>query len=109
MNKETPCIAVCMIDPKTSPCFGRGRALAKIPRWHGMDSAEPRAVEARLPTIATEPEREQGIAALSEESNHEAPADLAVLAVLAGLSRRYCSQGSAQGSGADRSEERRVG
>jgi predicted Fe-S protein YdhL (DUF1289 family) len=46
MNEETSCIAVCMIDPKTSPCFGRGRALPKIARGHGMDSAEQRAVMA---------------------------------------------------------------
>jgi predicted Fe-S protein YdhL (DUF1289 family) len=67
MNKETPCIAVCMIDPKTSTCSGRGRTLPKIARWHGMDSAEQRAVmaelpqrmaDASLPTIATDPERE---------------------------------------------------
>jgi predicted Fe-S protein YdhL (DUF1289 family) len=67
MNKETPCIAVCMIDPKTRPCSGRGRTLPKIARWHGMDSAEQRAVmaelpqrmaDASLPTIATDPERE---------------------------------------------------
>ena len=67
MNKETPCIAVCMIDLKTSPCFGRGRTLPKIARRHAMDSAWKRAVmaelpqrmaEAGLPTIATDPERE---------------------------------------------------
>jgi uncharacterized protein len=67
MNKETPCIAVCMIDPKTSPCLGRGRTLPKIARWHGIHSAEQRAVmaelpqrmaDAGLPTIATDPERE---------------------------------------------------
>jgi predicted Fe-S protein YdhL (DUF1289 family) len=67
MNKETPCIAVCMIDPKTSPCFGRGRTFPRIARWQGMDSAEQRAVMAELPqrmadadlsTIATDPERE---------------------------------------------------
>jgi uncharacterized protein len=46
MNKETPCIAVCMIDP--SPCFGCGRPLRKIARWHGMDGAEQRAVIAEL-------------------------------------------------------------
>ena len=28
MSKETPCIAVCMIDPRTSLCFGCGRTLA---------------------------------------------------------------------------------
>lgn len=66
MNKETPCIAACKIDPETSPCFGRGRTLSKIARWHGMDSAEQRAVmaelpqrmaDAGLPTIATDPGR----------------------------------------------------
>jgi hypothetical protein len=67
MNKETPCIVVCMIDPKTSPCFGRGRTLPKIGRWHGMGCAEQRGVmtelpqrmaDAGLPTMATDPERE---------------------------------------------------
>jgi uncharacterized protein len=48
MNKETPCIAVCMIDPKTSPCFGRDRPLPRIARWHGMYGAEQRAVIAEL-------------------------------------------------------------
>ena len=56
-----------MIDPRTSLCFGCGRTLPEIARWHGMDSAEQRAVmaelpqrmaDAGLPTIATDPERE---------------------------------------------------
>ena len=66
MNKEAPCFAVCMIDPHTSLCFGRGRALP----------------------IATDPAH---IAASLEASCHEAPADLAVLA---GRGRRCCSQES---------------
>ncbi|HEY0910965.1 MAG TPA: DUF1289 domain-containing protein [Bradyrhizobium sp.] len=48
MSKETPCIAVCMIDPKTSLCFGCGRTLPEIARWHRMDSAERQAVMALL-------------------------------------------------------------
>ena len=40
MSIETPCIAVCMIDPRTSLCFGCGRTLPEIARWHRMDSAE---------------------------------------------------------------------
>jgi predicted Fe-S protein YdhL (DUF1289 family) len=48
MSKETPCIAVCMIDPKTSLCFGCGRTLPEIARWHRMDSAERHAVMALL-------------------------------------------------------------
>jgi predicted Fe-S protein YdhL (DUF1289 family) len=44
MSKETPCIAVCMIDPKTKLCFGCGRTLPEIARWHRMESAERLAV-----------------------------------------------------------------
>jgi uncharacterized protein len=29
-----------MIDPKTNLCFGCGRTLPEIARWHRMDSAE---------------------------------------------------------------------
>ena len=50
MSKETPCIAVCMIDPKTSLCLGCGRTLPEIARWHRMDSAERLAVMAELAT-----------------------------------------------------------
>ena len=48
MSEETPCIAVCIIDPKTSLCFGCGRTLPEIARWPRMDGAERRAVMARL-------------------------------------------------------------
>lgn len=48
MSKETPCIAVCMIDPRTSLCFGCGRTLPEIARWHRMDSAQRHAVMALL-------------------------------------------------------------
>jgi uncharacterized protein len=49
MSKETPCVAVCMIDPKTKLCFGCGRTLPEIARWHGMESAERLALMAQLP------------------------------------------------------------
>jgi predicted Fe-S protein YdhL (DUF1289 family) len=48
MSIETPCIAICMIDPKTSLCFGCGRTLPEIARWHRMESAERQAVMAKL-------------------------------------------------------------
>jgi predicted Fe-S protein YdhL (DUF1289 family) len=48
MSKETPCIAVCMIDPTTSLCLGCGRTLPEIARWHRMDSAERLAVMTQL-------------------------------------------------------------
>jgi len=48
MSEETPCIAVCIIDPKTSLCVGCGRTLPEIARWPRMDSFERRAVMAHL-------------------------------------------------------------
>ena len=38
-----------MIDPRTSLCFGCGRTLPEIARWHRMESAERQAVMALLP------------------------------------------------------------
>jgi predicted Fe-S protein YdhL (DUF1289 family) len=49
MSKESPCIAVCIIDPRTSLCFGCGRTLPEIARWSRMDSAERREVMTALP------------------------------------------------------------
>ena len=49
MSKDTPCIAVCMIDPRTKLCFGCGRTLPEIARWHAMERAERLAVMATLP------------------------------------------------------------
>ena len=48
MSIETPCIAVCMIDPKTSLCFGCGRTLPEIARWPRMERSERLAVMAQL-------------------------------------------------------------
>jgi predicted Fe-S protein YdhL (DUF1289 family) len=33
-----------MMDPRTKLCFGCGRTLPEIARWHQMDSAERLAV-----------------------------------------------------------------
>jgi uncharacterized protein len=49
MSIETPCIAVCMMDPRSNLCFGCGRTLAEIARWHRMESAERLSVMAELP------------------------------------------------------------
>ena len=54
MSQETPCIAVCMIDPRTSLCFGCGRTLPEIARWHRMERAERHAVMAQLSARMTE-------------------------------------------------------
>ena len=49
MSIETPCIAVCMIDPRSSLCFGCGRTLPEIARWHRIDSTERLAIMELLP------------------------------------------------------------
>ena len=49
MSIETPCIAVCMMDPRTNLCFGCGRTLPEIARWHRMENAERLSVMAELP------------------------------------------------------------
>lgn len=49
MKPETPCIAVCFIDPKSDLCLGCGRTLPEIARWHGMASVERLAIMAALP------------------------------------------------------------
>ncbi len=48
MSIETPCIAVCFIDPKSKLCLGCGRTLPEIARWHKIESAERRAIMAGL-------------------------------------------------------------
>ena len=54
MEKETPCIAVCFIDPATSLCLGCGRTLPEIAQWHKMDSAARREVMEVLPQRMTD-------------------------------------------------------
>ena len=49
MSKDTPCVAVCMIDPRTKLCFGCGRTLPEIARWHAMEHAERLTLMAQLP------------------------------------------------------------
>ena len=49
MSQDTPCIAVCMIDPRTSLCFGCGRTLPEIARWGQMATDERRALITALP------------------------------------------------------------
>ena len=54
MSIETPCIAVCMIDPRTGLCFGCGRTLPEIARWHRIDNAERLAIMELLPARMAE-------------------------------------------------------
>ena len=64
MSTETPCIAVCMIDPKTGLCFGCGRTLPEIARWHKMERAERLAVMEGLAARMTD----AGLAPMAEEA-----------------------------------------
>ena len=64
MSIETPCTAVCMMDPRTSLCFGCGRTLPEIARWHRMESTERLALMAQLPARMTE----AGLEPLAPES-----------------------------------------
>jgi uncharacterized protein len=43
-----------MMDPRTSLCFGCGRTLPEIARWHRMESAERLAVMAELAARMTD-------------------------------------------------------
>jgi predicted Fe-S protein YdhL (DUF1289 family) len=54
MSIETPCIAVCMIDPRSGLCFGCGRTLPEIARWHRIDNSERLAIMELLPARMAE-------------------------------------------------------
>jgi hypothetical protein len=43
-----------MIDPRTNLCFGCGRTLGEIARWHRLDSTERREIMAQLSARMTE-------------------------------------------------------
>jgi hypothetical protein len=45
---ETPCIKVCLMDPKSHLCLGCGRTLAEIAGWSRMESAERRSIMSGL-------------------------------------------------------------
>ena len=66
MSQETPCVAVCMIDPRTNLCLGCGRTLPEIARWPRLASAERQALmtlllermlQAGLQPVTDEPKR----------------------------------------------------
>jgi len=48
MSPDSPCIAVCVLDPKTRLCLGCGRTLPEIARWPNLASAERQAIMATL-------------------------------------------------------------
>jgi predicted Fe-S protein YdhL (DUF1289 family) len=62
-KKETPCVAVCLMDPRTSLCLGCGRTLPEIARWGRMESAE------RLSIMSTLPQRMRDVGLTPAESS----------------------------------------
>jgi hypothetical protein len=46
---ETPCIQVCVIDPRTGLCLGCGRSGAEIAAWLELTPLQRRAVMDKLP------------------------------------------------------------
>ena len=48
MSTESPCVAVCLIDPNTGLCLGCGRPLPEIARWPRLESAERRGIMSGL-------------------------------------------------------------
>jgi uncharacterized protein len=49
MSTDTPCTAVCLVDPRSGLCFGCGRTVEEIARWFRLTPDERRAIMATLP------------------------------------------------------------
>jgi predicted Fe-S protein YdhL (DUF1289 family) len=45
---STPCVNVCVIDPRSALCVGCGRSLTEIAAWTAMSEVERGAVMAGL-------------------------------------------------------------
>ncbi len=44
----SPCIGICLMDPRTRLCRGCWRNIDEIAAWHGADRAERHAILARI-------------------------------------------------------------
>ncbi|MBI3506588.1 MAG: DUF1289 domain-containing protein [Proteobacteria bacterium] len=47
---DSPCIKVCVIDPKTALCIGCGRTPDEISTWDAMDRPAREGIARQLPT-----------------------------------------------------------
>lgn len=45
---QSPCLGICLLDPRTRTCRGCLRTIAEIAGWHDADAGEKRAILARL-------------------------------------------------------------
>ena len=46
---ESPCVKVCVVDPRTGLCLGCHRTVEEIAGWSAMTREARRAVMAELP------------------------------------------------------------
>jgi len=46
---ETPCVKICVLDPKSGLCRGCGRNVDEIARWGRFSSEERRKIMGELP------------------------------------------------------------
>jgi len=44
----SPCLGICLMDPKTRTCRGCLRTIDEIAGWYGASPAEKRAILVRL-------------------------------------------------------------
>jgi uncharacterized protein len=45
---STPCVQICVIDPRSALCIGCGRTTDEIAAWGGLDEPSRRAIMAGL-------------------------------------------------------------
>lgn len=46
---ESPCNAICTVEPRTGLCIGCGRSLTEIAGWIGYSDSERARIMAELP------------------------------------------------------------
>jgi uncharacterized protein len=47
-SPPSPCLGICLMDPRTRTCRGCLRTIDEIAAWYVADAAEKRAILARL-------------------------------------------------------------
>ena len=45
---STPCVQICVIDPRSDLCVGCGRTIDEIAKWGALDEPDRRAIMAGL-------------------------------------------------------------
>jgi hypothetical protein len=59
---STPCIQICVIDPRSALCIGCGRTLQEIAAWGGLDEPSRLKIMAGLPArlVAARSRKQRG-------------------------------------------------